>query len=240
MGSKINIVGTGSISAFDWQESVLDIINDPPGAPADGDRYIVDTVPTGAWVGHASDIAQWNGSAWSYITPNKGYSTYVESLGEIYVWDGSWAEIPTTPLATTTPADSTFAAAAVGTATSAARADHKHDLGAPAAPVNSTFAAASAGASAVPARADHKHDLGTPGAPPSVSGNVGSAGTSTTPARSDHTHQVLASASANNVGASSSGGGSTQFSRGDHIHGHGDQAGGTLHADVVAGVQTVS
>jgi hypothetical protein len=48
--------------------SVTDRRNDPPGAPAVGDRYIVGEVPTGAWVGQKDKIALWLG-AWAFIPP---------------------------------------------------------------------------------------------------------------------------------------------------------------------------
>jgi hypothetical protein len=54
-------------------------LNTPPGSPALGDRYIVGTVPTGAWSTHASALAVYqkdetNTSAWIYYTPKEGWS----------------------------------------------------------------------------------------------------------------------------------------------------------------------
>ncbi len=40
--------------------------NAPPGSPADGDRYIVGTAPTGAWSGEADKLAQWLDSQWHF------------------------------------------------------------------------------------------------------------------------------------------------------------------------------
>lgn len=48
------------------QVSVLAIQNDPPVTPTEGSRYIVDTVPTGAWVGHAGKMAQYLDAGWNY------------------------------------------------------------------------------------------------------------------------------------------------------------------------------
>ena len=50
------------------QVSVLGIANDPPVSPSEGDRYIVNTVPTGAWVGHAGKLAQYLDAGWNYYT----------------------------------------------------------------------------------------------------------------------------------------------------------------------------
>jgi len=43
-----------------WQQPVLDILNDPPGSPTEGQRYLINNNPTGAWVGH------WLGFCGSY------------------------------------------------------------------------------------------------------------------------------------------------------------------------------
>jgi hypothetical protein len=38
-----------------------------------GKRYIVASSPTGAWVGHATHIAYWNGIGWDFYVPVEGY-----------------------------------------------------------------------------------------------------------------------------------------------------------------------
>lgn len=93
--------GGSASSSVDWQESVLAQQNDPPGAPNDGDRYVVGTVPTGAWLGHANEIARWNdgGAQWDFTVPNPGFATYNEGTGQVLIFNGAaWA-----PLATTDP-----------------------------------------------------------------------------------------------------------------------------------------
>jgi len=59
---------------------MLSVINrttaTPPGSPTNGDRYIVAASPTGVWVGHTNDIALWNGAAWVFYTPSKGWLAY--------------------------------------------------------------------------------------------------------------------------------------------------------------------
>lgn len=78
-------------SSVDWQESVKDKdLNDPPATPSAGDRYIVGPSPTGAWDGHARDIAEWNGSSWGFIAKNEGMQTFVEDEGIYYVYHGVW------------------------------------------------------------------------------------------------------------------------------------------------------
>ena len=51
------------------QPSVLTLGgNSPPGSPADGDRHIVGTAPTGAWAGQAGKLARWmdDDGAWEF------------------------------------------------------------------------------------------------------------------------------------------------------------------------------
>lgn len=69
----------------------------PPGSPADGAAYIVAASPTGAWSGHATHIAYWNGTAWKFIAPGAlldGYSVWVVDEARRYRWTNSgpfWA-----------------------------------------------------------------------------------------------------------------------------------------------------
>ncbi len=59
-----------------FQRQVLDKdLNDPPGTPAEGDRYIVGGTPTGAWTGHALDIAWYDGTAWQFERVEEGSRT---------------------------------------------------------------------------------------------------------------------------------------------------------------------
>jgi Protein of unknown function (DUF2793) len=41
--------------------------NTPPVSPTEGQVWIVGTVPTGAWVGHANQLAGWFGGAWLFV-----------------------------------------------------------------------------------------------------------------------------------------------------------------------------
>ena len=76
--------------------SVLTVANTPPGAPASGDRHLVDTAPTGAWATHAGKIARWDGAAWAFTTPFEGMQAYVSGTNtERKYEDGAW----TTPAA---------------------------------------------------------------------------------------------------------------------------------------------
>jgi len=115
--------------------------------------------------------------------------------------DGVAAGATATPLSSTTPA--ALGTAAVGTGTTAARADHVHPL-----PANATTSVAGLMSSADKTKLD---------------GIAASA-----------TNTPLSSTAPAALGTAAVGVGTTA-ARADHVHAHGNQAGGTLHADVVAG-----
>lgn len=77
----------------EWQKSVIDLLNTPPGSPATGARYLIGDTPTGAWVGKANNIAEWNGSAWVYTEPAVGMFVSVDDVTDgIYYYGGSWTK----------------------------------------------------------------------------------------------------------------------------------------------------
>jgi hypothetical protein len=49
----------------------------PPGSPGQGDRYLVAASPTGAWTGHAGDIAFYMGTEWAFIEVVEGMTAYL-------------------------------------------------------------------------------------------------------------------------------------------------------------------
>lgn len=64
-------------------------VNDPPAGPASGDRYVIGTVPTGAWTGHGRYIAQWNGVDWQYTPPLTTMQVAsTAEPGKLYIFDG--------------------------------------------------------------------------------------------------------------------------------------------------------
>jgi len=80
---------------LDWQDSVLDEQNDPPSSPADGDRYLTDNNPTGAWDTHPNEIAEWDGtnSEWDFFVPDEGWAVFLEDTNLLKVYDASdWIE----------------------------------------------------------------------------------------------------------------------------------------------------
>jgi hypothetical protein len=77
------------------QAAVISQTNTPPGSPADGDAYLVGAAPTGAWVGHAQELAVLIGGGWTFLTPAAGWLVYNQGDGEHYRCESdsplSWA-----------------------------------------------------------------------------------------------------------------------------------------------------
>ena len=72
---------------------VLNSQNAPPGSPATGDTYLVGTSPSGAWVGHAKDIAEWNGSSWDFTDGVQGDFLYNATTALTYIFrSGNWVQ----------------------------------------------------------------------------------------------------------------------------------------------------
>lgn len=71
---KTNMDGNLRYIGSTLNVSASDLANDPPGSPANGDTIIVDSVPTGDFVGHEDDIAIWfdDDSQWRFFTPVAG------------------------------------------------------------------------------------------------------------------------------------------------------------------------
>ena len=51
--------------------------DDPPSSPAAGQCWIVGSSPTGAWTGHAGDLACWNEGGWRFIEPVPGMMVWL-------------------------------------------------------------------------------------------------------------------------------------------------------------------
>ena len=85
---------TAIVSGIAHGVAVIDLINDPPATPVADEFYIVNTVPTGAWVAHAGALANWNGTAWDFTAPQPNEAHLVESQDAIYHWNGTaWNKI---------------------------------------------------------------------------------------------------------------------------------------------------
>ena len=131
-----------------------------------------------------------------------------------------------TPLSSSTPAAASAAAGAVGVATTAARGDHAHQVstGTPVA----VGTANADGTATTLARSDHVHALAV--ATTSVQGALSAADkTKLDGISAGATALSLSSTTPAAIGTAAIGVGTTA-ARADHVHAHGNQLGGTLHA----------
>jgi hypothetical protein len=88
----------------------------PPGAPADGDRYIVAAGASGDWTGQTGKVAQRLDGAWVFHQPKPGWLAFVVDEAELVYWTGaSW-----TAYSAAIPAFQNLALLGVGTTADAA------------------------------------------------------------------------------------------------------------------------
>jgi len=77
------------------QIAVLDMARTtPPGAPAEGERYVVATGATGAWAGQANAIAVWQDGAWMFLVPKAGWCLWSIPDETIFSFTGAaWQKL---------------------------------------------------------------------------------------------------------------------------------------------------
>lgn len=92
LGSKYDKIVEiiNAINNSNWQEPVLDRLAAPP-AHVDGERYLIVATASGDWTGKEDQIAESDGSAWSYFTPDEGVLLWVEDEDTYYQFTTSWA-----------------------------------------------------------------------------------------------------------------------------------------------------
>lgn len=61
----------------------------PPGSPAESDCYYVAASPTGAWVGHAGEVACYIQGAWYFWPVLTGHSYWNLGTSALIRWNGS-------------------------------------------------------------------------------------------------------------------------------------------------------
>lgn len=85
--SQPEVIVNAALRALEaaMQISAIGYQNDPPGSPAEGDRYLVGDTPTGAWVGHAQEVAYYSGG-WQFLEPLPGWRAYVIDDDEEYIF----------------------------------------------------------------------------------------------------------------------------------------------------------
>ena len=97
--SQKHVTHNEAIRALDAmvQLAVLDRdLAAPPGSPAEGARYIVGSSPTGAWSGHADEVAAYQDGAWMLYAPVEGWIAWIADEDIAVVWDGTtWSALTT-------------------------------------------------------------------------------------------------------------------------------------------------
>jgi Protein of unknown function (DUF2793) len=65
--------------------------NTPPTSPVDGQSWVVGTAPTGAWIGHAGEIASRQSGQWLFAEPAAGMQVFDKAAGRFAVYGTAWA-----------------------------------------------------------------------------------------------------------------------------------------------------
>ena len=66
----------------------------PPGAPAEGDRYLVAAGASGEWTGQTARIAAFQDGAWAFYVPRDGWIVWVADENIALVYDGgAWSTL---------------------------------------------------------------------------------------------------------------------------------------------------
>ena len=70
----------------------------PPVLPVNGENWLVDVSPTGAWSGQAGKIACRQAGNWLFVSPIDGMRVLDKSNGQAKLYRGSW-QSPAAPAA---------------------------------------------------------------------------------------------------------------------------------------------
>jgi len=105
----------------------------PSSAPQEGERHVVGGAPSGAFAGHAGEIAAFQDGAWAFYMPHPGWTLWDVAGEALHVFhDGNWMEIVSEPerlphlgIATDADAVNRLAVSAAATLLTHAGADHQ-------------------------------------------------------------------------------------------------------------------
>ena len=64
-------------------------LNAPPGGLTDGQRWVVGSVPTGVWSGHAGQIAAWQDGSWFFYAPLDGWQVWDTTTDTALFFNGA-------------------------------------------------------------------------------------------------------------------------------------------------------
>ena len=70
------------------------VLTAPPASPAEGDRYLVASSPTGAWLGHSGHIAFREAGVWRFAIPKAGWRLWVVAESLFLLFNGTlWIDL---------------------------------------------------------------------------------------------------------------------------------------------------
>ena len=78
--------------------------DDPPASPTEGEGGLVGASPTGAWTGHAGELASYQAGGWIFAAPCDGLRVLDRATGQDIRFFGGWqrAARPIEPVGGTT------------------------------------------------------------------------------------------------------------------------------------------
>ena len=106
----------------------------PPASPLEGECWLVPTGATGAWAGHAGELASFQAGAWLFLDPAPGWQVYCRADQALLVFDGAlWQPLAALGnalprLGINTTADTTNRLAVAAAATLLTHAGNGHQL----------------------------------------------------------------------------------------------------------------
>ena len=80
--------------------AILGTANAPPATPQDGDCWLIGTVPTGEWTGHAEQLAGRQAGNWLFAQPRNGMTVLDLSAGKIRRYANGWLSANAVPAPT--------------------------------------------------------------------------------------------------------------------------------------------
>lgn len=88
MDNNLKLIGQRGIHPVVISRS----LTSPPSSPTLGDRYIVPSGATGAWVGRTNQVAVFLAGGWQFMIPAAGWAFFVTSEGgDTYYNGASWS-----------------------------------------------------------------------------------------------------------------------------------------------------
>lgn len=66
------------------------VLSSPPGAPLNGQAWLVGSSPSGDWVGQSGKLACRQAGNWLFVTPRDGLRVLDRSTGQVRCYNAGW------------------------------------------------------------------------------------------------------------------------------------------------------